>query len=89
MSLTVLPPAEGKRTGEVVAFLTPKRLGSAVTRNRLRRRMREVFRRHLQGGRPDVYLVWVARSPACELTFPDLRAHMAELMRRSQGNAVS
>src|SRR3989338_7973347 len=27
-------------------FLSPKRLGKAVKRNRLRRRMREVFRKH-------------------------------------------
>lgn len=29
-----------------VAFLTPKRLGNAVRRNTMRRRMREVYRRH-------------------------------------------
>ncbi len=38
-----LPPGE---TG-TAAFLTPKRVGAATVRNRLRRRMREIYRREL------------------------------------------
>ena len=65
-----------------VAFLTPKRLGPAVVRNRLRRRMREIYRRHLDPPQ-GVYLVWIARPPALDLPFEELKKNMAELLRRS------
>ncbi len=67
-----------------VAFLTPKRLGSATVRNKLRRRMREIYRREL--GRPDEksYIVWIARPPAVELAFDELKKAMYELSRRAQ-----
>ena len=47
MTLSILPrdtDAPGVEPAEV-AFLTPKRIGGAVVRNRLRRRMREIYRR--------------------------------------------
>ena len=42
-------PRDAVKSGETgtVAFLTPKRLGPATVRNQLRRRMREIYRRHL------------------------------------------
>jgi len=72
-------PAGGTGT---VAFLTPKRVGAATKRTQLRRRMREIYRRHL--ARPDetVYLVWVARPPALELPFEELKKCMTALRER-------
>ncbi len=75
---------DAMKSGETgtVAFLTPKRLGAATRRNQLRRRMREIYRRHL--ARPDetAYLVWIARPPALELPFEELKKCMTELRRR-------
>ena len=72
------------KSGETgtVAFLTPKRVGAATKRTQLRRRMREIYRRHL--ARPDetAYLVWVARPPALELPFEELKKCMAALRER-------
>ena len=72
------------KTGETgrVAFLTPKRVGAATKRTQLRRRMREIYRRHL--ARPDekIYLVWVARPPALELPFEELKKCMTALRER-------
>lgn len=46
----------------VVAFVTPRSLGLAVTRNGLRRRMREIYRRELAASqRPGTVCVWTAR----------------------------
>ncbi len=67
-----------------VAFLTPKRLGAATIRNRLRRRMREIYRRHLAQPSEAVYLVWVARAPALELPFEELKKCMAALRERTR-----
>jgi ribonuclease P protein component len=68
-----------------VAFLTPKRVGDAVKRNQLRRRMREIYRRHVAQPDEAAYLVWVARPPALELPFEELKKCMEAL--RARGSA--
>jgi ribonuclease P protein component len=73
-----MPPGE---TGSV-AFLTPKRLGAATVRNKLRRRMREIYRRHLAATVDDAYLIWIARPPALELPFEELKKCMTALTQR-------
>jgi ribonuclease P protein component len=78
LSRDAIPPGE---TGSV-AFLTPKRLGAATVRNQLRRRMREIYRRHLAQPVEGVYLIWVARSPALERPFEELKKCMMALMQR-------
>jgi ribonuclease P protein component len=77
-------PRDAAPIGETghVAFLTPKRLGSATVRNKLRRRMREIYRRHLQHPGQTRYLVWIARPPALELDFEGLKQGMTELAER-------
>ena len=78
-------PSEAVKTGETgtVAFLTPKRLGTAVVRNKLRRRMREIYRRHVARPSEKIYFVWVARPPALELPFEELKKCMAALRERA------
>jgi ribonuclease P protein component len=73
------------KTGETgtVAFLTPKRVGLATKRTQLRRRMREIYRRYLAQPSEQAYLVWVARPPALELPFEELKKCMSELRKRS------
>ena len=65
-----------------VAFLTPKRLGDANKRTQLRRRMREIYRRFLAVPGEDVFLIWIARPPAVELSFEQLKEAMTELRKR-------
>jgi ribonuclease P protein component len=81
-SLNLLPHDPTRPDQATVAFLTPKRLGAATVRNRLRRRMREIYRRHLPGLPEKTYLVWVARPPAVELEFEELKRRMLELKER-------
>jgi ribonuclease P protein component len=71
-------------TGETgtVAFLTPKRVGAATKRTQLRRRMREIYRRHLALPTESAYLVWVARPPALDLPFQELKKCMTALRER-------
>jgi ribonuclease P protein component len=71
-------------TGETgsVAFLTPKRVGAATKRTQLRRRMREIHRRHLALPEEAAFLVWVARPPALELPFDELKKCMSALRER-------
>jgi ribonuclease P protein component len=59
--------------------LTPKRLGSAVVRNRLRRRMREVYRRQLTPVTGANHEIWLAKSAATRLSYAQLGAAMSSL----------
>jgi ribonuclease P protein component len=59
---------EGRKAG----FVTSKKLGRAVLRNRTRRRLREAYRK-LRAGLPErVHIVFVARSGAVELEWEKL-----------------
>jgi ribonuclease P protein component len=82
MTLSVLPRDSAAPDIAEVAFLTPKRIGGAVIRNKLRRRMREIYRR-TAGVRPDAYLVWIARPTAADLPFDELKDCMITLLRRA------
>lgn len=62
-----------------VAFSIGRRVGSAVTRNRLRRRLRELMRERAGELAPGSYLV-AARPEATGLSFSDLRAALAEAL---------
>ena len=83
LTLLTLPrePRDAQSEDEV-AFLTPKRLGDASLRNRLRRRLREVHRRHIASkftGRPPFRLFWMAKNAVGTLPFPELVAQMEAL----------
>ena len=82
MTLSILPRDPAASDSSKVAFLTPKRIGGAVIRNKLRRRMREIFRRTPDTAR-DVYLVWIARPAAADLPFAELKECMTTLLRRA------
>jgi ribonuclease P protein component len=60
-----------------VAFAIGRTVGSAVSRNRLRRRLRAVLA--ASDVPPGLYLVG-ARPPACEQTFADVRRTTASLL---------
>jgi ribonuclease P protein component len=64
-----------------VAFITPKKLGEAVVRNRLRRQLREIYRRHLPllASRPPSDLIVLAKSEALKLDFSALERNFLEL----------
>jgi ribonuclease P protein component len=47
-----------------VGFITTRKLGNAVTRNRLRRVMRDIVRRNLPRVGPGYWLVTIARNRA-------------------------
>jgi ribonuclease P protein component len=64
-----------------VAFLTPKKIGDAAHRNRVRRRMRETYRRHWPSNSSDHLrdLVFLAKSSTVRLDFAELRANLLDL----------
>jgi len=70
----------GSRTR--IGLSTPRTLGGAVQRNRVRRRLRDLLREQLtaEGG---VDLLLIARSEAGSATYSELREELRSLLERS------
>lgn len=65
-----------------VAYALGRPVGSAVSRNRLRRRLREVVRANATALEPGWYLVG-ADAPAVDLTFTELNQQLPALAGRA------
>ncbi|MBA3833239.1 MAG: ribonuclease P protein component [Chthoniobacterales bacterium] len=66
-----------------VGLVTSKRVGGAVMRNRLRRRLREIVRRHQHEVREGVWMVVVTRPAAARATPAALEAEWLKLAGRA------
>ena len=67
-----------------IGIVTSKRVGSAVIRNRVRRRLREVFRAMRPRLIPGVWIVVVAKSSAAKATLAALGEECSQLARRGK-----
>src|SRR5207248_9638473 len=61
-----------------VGFVTSRRVGSAVVRNRVRRRLREIVRRHQHDLRQELWMVLTAKRDAANARY---RASVADWLR--------
>ena len=75
----VLLAAKGR--GLQVGFSVSKKVGNAVTRNRIKRRLRECFRPHLRDVKNGLYVV-VARPSAANATFQSLQKDVIYLLKK-------
>lgn len=65
-------------------FVVGKRVGGAVCRNRVRRRLRELVRARLPALRSGWDVVLSARAPSANATFPELAAALDQLLSRGR-----
>ena len=86
--------ARKNRTGKNrVGITVSKKLGHAVVRNRVRRRLREIYRLHEEQFQSGWDIVVVARSRSVDASFPRLTgaylklAEKAGILRRDQEQA--
>ena len=82
MLLSVLPNAgeEAARIG----IVTSRRVGGAVDRNRVRRRLREIVRAERERLLPGAWFVIVERQRAVDAAFDELRAEWMRLVGRAE-----
>jgi len=81
--LTVYTCPVRARRGKV-GIVAGKRLGKAVERNRIRRRIRETIRTNQRGLKIDRDLVVVAKPPALTLPRRELAGQLLGLLRKSE-----
>ena len=62
-----------------LGLVVTKRLGKAVRRNRVKRLLREFFRRH-KGALPPVDLIIMAKKGAAELTYPEVCEELTRVL---------
>jgi ribonuclease P protein component len=74
------PPGEPPPTR--LGITVTRKVGNAVTRNRIKRLVREVFRQNRQRLGSGLDLVWVAKQQAAEASFADVLADFEALVRR-------
>ena len=63
--------------------VTSRRIGNAVARNRVRRRIREIVRKHQHEIIESVWIVTIAREPAARATFNELEDAWLRLAKRA------
>lgn len=81
-------PAETSPSGPRFGFTVTKRLGSAVVRNRIRRRLREALRAQaLASAEAGLDYVVVARAAALRLPFDTLVADFCQALSKVHGKA--
>lgn len=80
LALHIVPADEGSRIG----FSASKKVGGAVVRNRVRRRLREIVRARIGTWKIGFDAVWIVRSAAATATFAQLEDAVQELSRRAR-----
>jgi ribonuclease P protein component len=64
-------------------FITSRALGSAVARNRVRRRLREIVRKHQREIVDGTWIVTIARAHAVGATYQELEVEWLRLAKRA------
>lgn len=72
------------KTGMVkVGFSVSKRIGNSVTRNRIKRRLREAFRPFIPHITPGYDIIFIARDAVKEADFGHISATMKNMLTKS------
>jgi ribonuclease P protein component len=66
-----------------VGFVASRRIGGAVVRNRVRRRLREIVRQHQHELREGFWIVLVARRDAADVNYRALEHEWLRLAKRA------
>ena len=79
--LGIVPANEATRFR--AGFVTSRALGSAVVRNRVRRRLREIVRKHQRDILNGKWIVTIARAGSANVSYEQLEAEWLRLAKRA------
>ncbi len=78
---------QGKKTAAIgnprIGFSVSKKLGNAVVRNKIKRRMRAAIKPYLQLIRSDVDIIFIARKKIKGISFSDVEKNMICLLKKA------
>jgi ribonuclease P protein component len=77
-------PRDGEDGPSRSGFVVGRRIGNAVARNRVKRRLREAVRARYAGLASGFDLVWIARPPIATAEFAAIGAGVDEVLRRAR-----
>ena len=81
--LTIGVTTDAKTAGFRAGFITSRRIGNAVQRNRVRRRLREIVRKWQRDFRGQIWFVTIARPAAARATYRALEDEWLRLAKRA------
>ena len=81
--LLTLSSVDNQGSSFRAGFITSRRVGGAVVRNRIRRRLREIVRKHQALILDGVWVVTIARMQAARADYHELEAEWLRLARRA------
>lgn len=75
------------RTGSVslkVGFSISKKIGNSVVRNKIKRRLKETFKKHIINLKQEYNYIFIARKPICEDDFKTISGSVNYLLKKSE-----
>jgi ribonuclease P protein component len=81
--LTIGVKIDADTSGFRAGFITSRRIGNAVQRNRIRRRLREIVRKQQKELKESIWFVVIARSGAVGATYGALEDEWLRLAKRA------
>jgi len=81
MTIGLLPSEDVEQAK--AGFVTSRRVGGAVVRNRVRRRLREIVRLHQHEIRRGILIVTIAHGAAAGARYSELEAEWLRLAKRA------
>ncbi|MEI8108224.1 MAG: ribonuclease P protein component [Verrucomicrobiota bacterium] len=75
-------PSVGELGEAKIGLITSRRVGGAVVRNRVRRRLREIVREALPHLKRGIWLALIARKSASEASYEAIRSEWVYLAKR-------